>query len=74
MAFKHNDSCLAKGADDEPIFVLRAQDLLAPAIVEFWCVAARAQGCSERRIEEARSTAEQMRAWAREHGGGKFPD
>jgi hypothetical protein len=28
--------CLAKAADDEPIFVLRAQDRLAPAAVYNW--------------------------------------
>jgi len=29
-------SCLNKAADDEPIFVLRAQDLLAPELIANW--------------------------------------
>lgn len=36
MGFKKTDQCLAKVADDEPIFVLRAKDLLAPQVVRFW--------------------------------------
>ena len=28
--------CLGKAADDEPIFVLRGQDLLAPTLVRQW--------------------------------------
>lgn len=30
------DGCFAKAADDEPIFVLRATDKFAPAIVREW--------------------------------------
>jgi hypothetical protein len=36
MATKHDDRCLQKVSDDEPIFVLRAQDRLAPALVREW--------------------------------------
>lgn len=36
VSTKHNDPCLKKAADDEPIFVLRAQDMTAPIIVMFW--------------------------------------
>lgn len=39
MAYKHNDSCLAKVREDEPIFVLRGQDVLAPDIVRAWAEA-----------------------------------
>ena len=38
MGTKHNDRCLDKAADDEPIFVLRAQDKLAPALVRQWAL------------------------------------
>lgn len=30
------DSCLSKAGDDEPLFVLRGQDVLAPEIVCEW--------------------------------------
>ena len=33
MGYKHNDLYLAKVADDEPIFVLRAQDTFAPGMI-----------------------------------------
>lgn len=36
MATKHTDTCLQKAADDEPIFVLRAQDKLAADTVRYW--------------------------------------
>lgn len=36
MAYKTNDSCLAKAHDDEPIFVLMARDPEAPAVVMEW--------------------------------------
>lgn len=29
-------SCLNKAADDEPVFVFRAQDQTAPMVVEYW--------------------------------------
>jgi len=31
------ESCINKAADDEPVFVLRANDENAPAIVLEWC-------------------------------------
>jgi hypothetical protein len=31
------NSCWSKAADDEPIFILRAHDQFAPAVVRFWC-------------------------------------
>jgi len=31
------ESCINKAADDEPVFVLRANDENAPAIVTEWC-------------------------------------
>ena len=33
---KHDNSCLEKAGDDEPIFVLRGQDITAPQVVAFW--------------------------------------
>lgn len=36
MATKTTDTCLAKVKDDEPIFVLRGQDILAAETVRSW--------------------------------------
>lgn len=73
MGFKRTDKCLAKVADDEPIFVLRAQDLLAPDKVRKWACEARAKGCPADKVQEAYECATQMDAWAAKNGG-KYPD
>lgn len=68
MATKLNDSCLQKAAEDEPIFVLRAKDTLAPGLVEEWADRAAAQGAPDGKVAEARMQADQMRAWQQIHG------
>jgi hypothetical protein len=66
--------CLGKAADDEPVFVLRAKDLLAPGLVENWANKLEAYDKSrvedstvqmrrQAKIKEARALAHQMRAW-----------
>lgn len=62
--------CLGKAADDEPVFVLRAQDRLAPALVRAWANLAHRHGCSELKVAEARALAARMDAWP----SRKFPD
>lgn len=77
-------SCLNKADDDEPIFVLRAQDILAPDIVDEWATrmnmahACRAMSNETRdrlegKIRAARKCADHMRVWAAKHGA-KLPD
>lgn len=65
-------SCLNKASDDEPIFVLRANDELAPDIVMKWAFAYRAakiEGSGEMtqhqmdKYEEAIELAGLMRKW-----------
>lgn len=70
------NSCLNKAADDEPIFVLRANDPVAASIVRAWaveyteekldqstdCVLTNAQLA---KAQEARGLANQMDAWRR---------
>ncbi len=36
MSTKHDSKCLANAGDDEPIFVLRAQDEFAADLVVLW--------------------------------------
>jgi hypothetical protein len=45
VATKNTDRCLQKVSDDEPIFVLRAQDRLAPALVRQWAREMLQHGC-----------------------------
>lgn len=73
MAFKDNDSCLKKGAPDEPIFVLRAQDKLAPNLVRMWAASAASQGTPYEKTREGRELADRMEQWQAEHGS-KVPD
>ena len=82
MGLKATDTCLARVKTGEPIFTLRAQDATAPELVEEWAerVVARYQreGSEislevDAKIAEARSLAQQMRAWQYANGS-KLPD
>jgi hypothetical protein len=63
MATKHNSVTLGKAQDDEPIFVLRAQDPLAPALVRRWADEAERAGCPAVKFIEARAVADAMEQW-----------
>lgn len=62
MGFKNNDRCLNKVADDEPIFVLRAQDISAPQVIRFW-VELNRKTLDQEHINEAEACAKCMEAW-----------
>jgi hypothetical protein len=73
---------LGRVADDEPVFVLRAQDVMAPGFVELWSAAlATAHAAFERpttsderlKVMTSKMTAEDMRKWQNRHGA-KLPD
>ena len=70
MGYKDDDACLAKVQPGEPIFVLRAQDMLAPAIVRKWAEEAEQHGCDAQKVAEARQCARAMDMWP----SRKFPD
>jgi hypothetical protein len=63
------EGCLGKAADDEPVFVLRAQDCHAADLVEKWAIWASVgvpsidSEAAGHKISEARQIAEQMRRW-----------
>lgn len=75
MGLKKNDSCLKKVADDEPIFVLRAQDRFAPMLVRLWADLTKSQRGTEHddKVTGAYELANKMDEWARENPT-KFPD
>lgn len=61
-------SCLNKAAEDEPVFVLRAKDPIAPEAVETWARQSELSGAHEpRKISEARALAQSMREWRTEN-------
>lgn len=62
--------CLGKAADDEPVFILRGQDILAADLVELWALRAKAYGCDIDKVQEALNLASAMRAWPIQ----KYPD
>lgn len=59
--------------DDEPVFLLRGQDALAPAVVREWAFQAEAEGVDPLMVERARQHADRMEAWHVDHGK-KIPD
>ena len=69
MSTKKNPSkydCLDKLSDNEPYFVLRAQDVFAAHLVDSWCDLAEQMGGAIKnthKIFEARSLAKEMRNW-----------
>jgi hypothetical protein len=50
-------------SSDEPIFYLRASDVLAPAVVEYWAGTLEQLIGENPKSREARSLAAQMRQW-----------
>ncbi len=70
MGFKNNDRVLDKISDDEPIFVLRAQDKFAPILIRLWADLAQQYGISEERHNEAIDLVEEMESWPTR----KYPD
>ena len=76
MGTKENPSekfnCYKEAADDEPIFVLRAEDPLAARLVDLWVEVREMEGKQSptqlERHAEARSCAVAMRKWKVENG------
>jgi len=57
------NSCFSKAADDEPLFVLRAQDSFAAPLIEHWIGWAQESGVNGAKIAEAKALVELMYAW-----------
>jgi ribosomal protein L7Ae-like RNA K-turn-binding protein len=67
---KDANKCLQKVATDEPIFVLRAQDILAPEVVRAWARQAKEHGTPAVKVHEALALADAMERWPTR----KYPD
>jgi hypothetical protein len=80
MALKDSCPTLAKVRSDEPIFVLRAQDKLAPGVIRTWArmlsvnaprdTDGRIDAGTQAKINEAEACAASMEKWPRR----KYPD
>lgn len=64
--------CYAKLAPDEPYFVLRAKDAVAPEVVEEWVRLRTLQpgNVGNPKLAEALSCAREMRVWRARHQSG----
>lgn len=72
---KADEPCLAKAADDEPIWVLRGQDETTPFIIRAWAAHAEAMGVPRAKVEQAREDAKDIEAWQYQNPGRvKLPD
>lgn len=58
---------------DEPVFLIRGQDVAGPTAVLCWATAAEKMGASKEIVEAARLQASEMVQWQIRHGG-KVPD
>ena len=56
-------ACYDRAGEDEPLFVLRAQDVLAAGVVREWADRAERGGTKAEIVAEARKVAEEMEAW-----------
>jgi hypothetical protein len=70
---KEGVSTLEKAEPDEPVFVLRAQDMLSPEIVREWAYRAQCEGAPIVKCDEARRIADAMEQWQIAHRR-KVPD
>lgn len=59
--------------EDEPVFLLRAQDVVAPKILDTYAALVEMRGGDPEVVRLTREHAERMREWQREHGY-KMPD
>jgi hypothetical protein len=59
---KNANSCLNKAHPDEPLFVLRGQDVSSPKVVLHW-IAKNFESASEFKLREAFDIAMKMREW-----------
>ena len=62
--------CYEKAGDDEPIFVLRAKDPLAPILVTSWASMTGISPRTKAKVMEAHACAAAMRDWKRKNPKG----
>jgi hypothetical protein len=74
-ALRSGCGCLDRAALDEPVFILRAQDILAPKVVVRWAHLAEQAGSPHDKVRGALQVAKQMADWqANNQHRVKVPD
>ena len=62
-ALRPGYGCLGRTALDEPVFILRAQDILAPRVVVRWAHLAERAGSPQDKERAALQVAKQIADW-----------
>ena len=73
QAYRRGEGCLAKSADDEPLFILCARDCYAPMTVREWAKRLSGGNGPDAKVDDAIACAQAMEQWQAEHGS-KIPD
>lgn len=71
--YMHIQDQTGKVAEDEPVFLLRAKDALAPEVVDFWAWRLEENGGDQVAIDAAREHANKMKEWQKQNES-KLPD
>jgi hypothetical protein len=71
--YAHIQDLTGRIPEDEPVFLIRAQDIAGPAAVLCWANVAEKNGAGKGMVEAARAQAKEMWNWQQEHGS-KVPD
>jgi hypothetical protein len=67
--------CPDRAAGDEPVFILRAQDILAPRVVVRWAHLAEQANVPLNKVQAALKLAKEMTDWQAKHPSRvKVPD
>jgi hypothetical protein len=72
-ALRNGRGCLGGAALDEPVFILCAQDILAPRVVVRWAHLADQAGYSQDKVRDALILAKQMADWRAIRAGAENP-
>lgn len=83
-AAARGEGCLGKAADDEPVFVFRAQDMFTARTIRYWastvdahaaveCTSERELRATQAKTSAAREDANVVEFWGRMHPT-KIPD
>jgi hypothetical protein len=60
--------------EDEPVFLVRGQDITAPTICRHWAMLAKTAGASPDIVQRVEMWADEIEQWQQANGHCKVPD
>jgi hypothetical protein len=69
-----NFDCYTNAEPDEPMFILLARDIGAPALVDAWAAERERAGEDPTKVKEAQDCADAMRRWRAENRPAQTTD